>query len=120
MTTQQHARGTAPGPATSRAEPRGIGFRDLADACLAQYTGRDKSLCARVGWWVERLGDTPVQDINDDLVFAALEAYASGEALRPAGKDVHGRLIMRGCGRPRSNASVNRMHAALGTLMRFA
>ncbi len=120
MTTLQQHAPAAGASATSRAEIRGIQFGDLADAYMAAYTGRDdRALPTRVAFWSARFGDRLAHEVTDDDVHAALEELAAGEKLVYGGKDADGRPILRGRGR-RSPATLNRYHAALGAIFKFA
>lgn len=92
-----------------------VTFSQLIDEWTAQYTGKDKTLPRRVDQWRKWLGDMKVSDLTSDLVKLRLNQYASGNGLRHAGK---GKLASTG--KPRTAATVNRMRAALATLIKYA
>jgi hypothetical protein len=56
--------------------------RQLADAYMSVYDGRDNSRPARVHWWCSKLGDVRVIDLDADLIADHLDAFAKGSTTR--------------------------------------
>ena len=93
--------------------------RELADAYMAVYAGRDNSRPARVQWWCDRIGALRVVDLDSDLLADHLDAYAAEPARSFKGRDDSGSPILRERGQ-RKPATINRMKSTLGALLTFA
>jgi integrase len=117
---EQVQAGAVPAGVTSRTPFRGIEFRSLVDAYMAQYSGRDSSLPTRLAWWVAHFGDRLVHEITDDDVHAALELLANEPATTYVGRLPSGKPILRPKKGKRSAATINRYHVSLGALLKFA
>lgn len=87
----------------------------LIDAYMASYQGRDPSLLARLGFWRDRLGTTPIAEIDADGVEREMMYLAERGALRY----VRGQGIVT-ANRPLSPATLNRHLVALGTVLTYA
>ena len=93
--------------------------RQLADAYMAQYAGRDNARPARVQWWCDRIGDMRIVDLDADLIADHLDAYASEPRQKYMGRDADGRPVLRNLGERRP-ATINRMKSTLGALLTLA
>ena len=96
-----------------------ISFRELADEYFRKWKGKDISRVARVGWWVDRIGDEKLIDIDQDLIRRHLKAYSAGKAERGNGRGLTKGQTAK-TSRTRSHATINRMKAALSALLKFA
>lgn len=94
-------------------------LRQLADAYMAQYAGRDNARPARVLWWCDGIGDVRVIDLDTDLIADHLDHYASEPLRKYMGRDEDGAPILRELGE-RKPATINRMKSTLGALLAFA
>ena len=93
---------------------------ELIDLYMAHYAGRDPAIAQRLHWWSARLGALPFAAVNDDQIFAALEALAATSAKFFAGLDADGNRIFKSKGRPMAPATVNRHHQALASVLTWA
>jgi hypothetical protein len=93
--------------------------RELADAYMAVYAGRDNSRPARVQWWCDRLGAVRVVDLDSDLIADHLDLYAAEPARSYKGRDEDGLPILGERGQ-RKPATINRMKSTLGAMLTFA
>jgi len=94
-------------------------LREVADAFMATYTGRDPGRPGAVAFWVGELGDRRVADIDADLVADVLDRYASEKVTRFAGRDSSGKPILREFGQ-RKPATVNRQRSVVSALLTYA
>lgn len=94
-----------------------VSVRELASAYMAEYAGRDTSRVQRLSFWVSVLGDVPLADLNDDLVFDALEDLAARRSRYFAGRDALGQPILKQKRQRLSPATINRYQAALSALL---
>lgn len=92
----------------------------LVDLYMAYYAGRDVSRVHRVAWWRQQLGDVPLKDVSDDLVFSVLQALAHQQSRYYAGKDADGRKIYKARPSKMAPATLNRYAAALGAVITWA
>jgi len=96
-------------------------LRQLAEEFINNYKGKDhSSLFARIRWWVGRVGDYKLTDINNSMVRAYLKEYENGNCLRYAGMDANAKHRVTQTSRSRTPATVNRMKMTLSTLYRYA
>ncbi|MGD9944474.1 MAG: hypothetical protein AB7S98_14670 [Burkholderiaceae bacterium] len=93
---------------------------ELVDRYMAAYAGRDDSCGSRLRWWVGQVGSVRLADLDDDAIFHALEALASGQGRHYMGRDADGKPILKGKGKPPSPATINRYAAALGAVCTWA
>lgn len=88
---------------------------DAVAAAVLLYSGRDKYLVAKWRWWQDHFGpDRPFASITPDDVDAGITALMQGPALR----HVRGQGILP-TDRQRTNGTVNRYIAALGSLYKL-
>ncbi len=97
-----------------------VTLADLFDLYFAHYTGRDRSLTQRLGWWRARIGQLRLDELDDDHVHAGLEALRTGAARWYAGKDADGRPIFKAKGKPLAAATLNRYSSALAAVVTWA
>jgi hypothetical protein len=103
-----------------RAPNRGnLTLRELADAYMAAFTGRDSTRPYTVGFWVRELGDRRCVDIDADMIADVLDRYAAAPVTKYAGKDRDGIPILRQFGR-RAPATVNRLRSVISGMLTFA
>ena len=93
---------------------------DLIALYMAHYTGRDTTRAQRLGWWKQRIGALPFQEVTDDHIHAALEALAGDPARRWAGKDADGLPIFKAAKKPMAPATINRYAAALAAVFTWS
>ncbi len=99
--------------------PRAMTLRELVDAYMAAYAGRDRTRATHLARWCAALGDRPFASLTDDELFHALEQIRAEPARVYMGLDADGRRIERAKG-TRSAATVNRYHAALAAVFTWA
>ena len=85
--------------------PAALTVGELADAYMANYSGGDQSLGARVRWFTGQLGDRAAQSIIRDDLLDCLETLA-----RTLGRN----------GKPLSAGTVNRHASTIGGIFRWA
>ncbi|HVL57641.1 MAG TPA: hypothetical protein VM491_14150, partial [Burkholderiaceae bacterium] len=87
--------------ATSRAARiTDLTVRELVDAYMLAYAGRDTTRGHRMAWWAERIGDLPLASVTDDDVYFALEDLAAQRGRYWAGRDAEGKPIMKPKAKP--------------------
>ena len=91
--------------------------RQLIDAYMAAYSGRDTTRTQRLSWWAATMGDITLAELSDDHVFDALEALANQRGRYFAGKDADGNSIMKAKRKPLAPATLNRYQAALSAVL---
>jgi integrase len=91
--------------------------RDLVDAYMATYTGRDTSRVQRLAVWVELLGDRIAAQLDSDDVGGALEQIARTPALTYRRTENGPTLVTRG---PRSGATINRFRTAFAAVLSWS
>jgi integrase len=94
-------------------------LREVVDAFMAGYSGRDGSIAQRLAWWVERMGEVKLRDLDGDVIADHLDALAASGARRYAGRDADGRRVYREHA-PRAPATVNRYRQALASVVTWA
>jgi integrase len=87
-------------------------LRDAAAAYMHAEPTRDHARAQRLSWWVEKLGDVPLAELDSDVIGDLLEAYAQEPVRKFYRKGADG-SVYREFG-TRSNATVNRLRAVLG------
>lgn len=102
----------------------------LKDAILAyqkNYVGKDPSQAARLRFWLEQLGHQDVKTITaldiDDAISVLMQRPAqtclrTKKGKNDAGEDVY-EIRYRDLDRPKSDATLNRYIASLGSVFRF-
>lgn len=98
---------------------RDITVRELADAFMAAYTGRDQGMCTRVAWWVDQLGDRPAFEITDADVDDLVGVLGTTEGRTWKGRGAEGQPLFKSRGL-RSPATVNRYLTSLGSVYKWA
>ena len=86
----------------------------LIDEYVNWQTNKDKNISFKASFWSDALGTVKLMDIDGAMIRDALDAYASGKALRGHGTGV------KATGRPRAPATVNRMRAFLSSVFGYA
>ena len=94
-------------------------LRELCDAYMAGYDGRDDSRERRLAYWVRVMGDVRVCDLDSDAIADALDQLAAENIRKYCGRDDTDRAIFREHGR-RSAATVNRYRQALSAVLTWA
>lgn len=113
---QQHPAGAA-----STARPlQDATLAELVDAYMAEYRGRDRSRVPQLARWCALLGDRPFAGISDDDVFHAMEALRREPVRIYHGRGEDGERIFQAKPGQRSEATVNRYHAALSAVFSWA
>jgi integrase len=94
-------------------------MRELANAYMAAYAGRDSALPQRLGYWVKVIGHVRIRDLDADLIGDHLEQLAAQPVRKYVGKDSAGRRLYR-CHHARAGSTVNRYRTALSALLTWA
>ena len=97
-----------------------ITLTDLADEYLAQWTGKDQSLSFKIRYWSENLGTKKLIEITPKMIHDTLNKYANEKAMRSDGVDADGKPKMKSINRVRAPATINRMKAALSSMLKYA
>ena len=103
-------------PAPNRAN---LTLREVADARMASYVGRDPSLPGAIALWTGLLGDRRLAEIDSDMIADELDRFASAPKTRFVGKNADGSPILKQLGR-RAPATVRRQRAVLSGLLSWA
>lgn len=109
------------GVRSSQAAPkRSFTVRELADAYMAGYRGRDQSRGHSLDLWCEQLGDRLAVELDVDQVADALLHFAQTPARRFLGRSkATGEIRWKVLG-PRAPATLNRLKSALSALFTWA
>lgn len=94
-------------------------LRETVDAYLAGYSGRDPSIVNRLAYWTEIMGAVRLRDLDTDAIADALDALATENVRKYAGRDDNNRPVFREHGR-RAPATVNRYRQALASVVTWA
>ena len=95
-------------------------LREVADAYMAAYRGRDASRPGNVALWVRELGSRRVIDITPDDVADVLDRLATSPVTKFAGRDpATGGPILRTFGK-RSPATINKQRSVISGLLILA
>ncbi|WP_353431416.1 site-specific integrase [Polynucleobacter sp. MWH-UH23A] len=102
-------------------------FKDAVVAYQKNYSGKDASQESRLAFWVEQLGNYEVQAITaldiDDSIGVLMQRPAQTCIRKKIGQNEAGEVIYevryRDLDRPKSEATLNRYIAALGSVFRF-
>jgi len=94
-------------------------MRDVVDAYMASYTGRDVAMAQRLTFWVEAIGEVRLRDVEADLITDHLDQLAAQPVRRYVGRDAEGHRLYR-AHRPRSGATVKRYKNALSAVLTWA
>lgn len=95
-------------------------LRDVADAYMAAYRGRDATRPGAVAFWKRELGGRRIVDIDADAIADVLDRLAATPVTKYAGKDPDtGEPILRKFGK-RAPATINRQRSIISGLLTFA
>ncbi|MFN7432137.1 MAG: tyrosine-type recombinase/integrase [Betaproteobacteria bacterium] len=94
-------------------------LREVCDAYMAGYNGRDDSRDRRLSYWAGVMGDVKLRDLDGDSIADSLDALAAQNIRKYVGRDDHDRPVFREHGR-RSPATVNRYRQALSAVLTWA
>lgn len=97
-----------------------ITLRQLCSEYMAQWRGKDTTRVQRVGFWADSMGATRLTDIIPADIRVHLNDYGQGQALRGDGIGPDSKRTTKPLGRTRAPATVNRMKAALGAVLKYA
>lgn len=97
-----------------------ISIAALIDLYMAHYAGRDPTRGQRLQWWTSQIGGLRLDELSDDHLHVALENLASRLGRYYAGTDADGEAIYKAKRKPLSPATINRYHAALGSVLTWA
>ncbi len=111
---REHDREAKLAEAFADARGRNKTLANLIDRYMAEYEGRDVSRASRLAWWKEKAGDRKLPSVIPDVVADALDDLRAGFALQ--GIRGGGRATTR----KRSEATINRYHAALSAVYQHA
>lgn len=90
-----------------------LSFRDLAQAAIAAYKGRDGSFSSRLQFWIDHFGDKPVTDIAPDDVDDGIRILSERKKVRVQTRKTGVTRIESD--EPISGSTINRYVASLGT-----
>ena len=97
-----------------------VTIRELVTLYMTAYTGRDTTRVQRLQFWVAKLGDTPLSELDDDHIFHALEDLAARRGRYFAGHDADGKAIFKAKDKPYAPATINRYGAARAAVLTWA
>lgn len=102
--------------------PDTVTVGELIDRYMAQYAGADVTRAHRMAAWHVLLGEFPLAQVNQDLVYVSREELAARPALRFLGRDHMGRHIFKpkAGGKRKTPATINRYMVALSALFTWA
>ena len=103
-------------PAPNRAN---LTLREVIDARMATYVGRDPSLPGAMSFWVAALGDRRIAEIDADMIADELERFATTPKTKFVGRKPDGSPIIKSLG-PRAPATIRRQRAILSGLFTWA
>jgi len=102
-------------------------LKDAVTAYQKNYAGKGPSMDARLAFWLEQLGNQEVRDISaldiDDAISILMQRPAQTTIRKKIGIDELGKNIYefrsRDLARPKSESTLNRYIACLGSVFRF-
>jgi len=102
-------------------------LRDVVVAYQKNYAGKDPSQATRLSFWVEQLGNHEVKNITsldiDDAISVLMSRPAQTCLRTKVGMSDAGEIVYevryRDLGRPKSDSTLNRYIASLGSVFRF-
>lgn len=95
-------------------------INDMLDRYMADYDGKDRTKAARLQWWSDHIGHMKLADVAPAVIADHLHMLGKGEATRADGKNRDGSTKMKGLGRRRSPATINRYHVAISSVFKEA
>lgn len=96
-----------------------VTMRQLIDAYMASYAGRDAALPQRLNFWVNAIGDVRLREVDSELIADHLEQLAAQPVRKYVGKDKGGRRLYREH-HARAGSTVNRYKSALASTLTWA
>lgn len=96
-----------------------VTMRELVDAYMASYTGRDTAMMQRLGFWVDAIGSVRLRAVDSDLLGDHLEQLAAQPVRKYVGKDAEGRRLYR-AHHARSGSTVKRYKNAISAVLTWA
>lgn len=94
-------------------------FREIVDAFMVQYAGRDGNMASRIKPFFEQLGSKLAHEIDSDDIQDVLDAIAARGAIRNCGgREKGGNAVLTG--RPLSPSTMNRYRAAASAVLTWA
>lgn len=94
-------------------------LRDIVNAYMAQYTGRDTNITSRLRPFVDNLGDCIAHEIDADHIQDVLDAIEARGAMSSPGGRIPG-VAPVSLGRPLSPSTLNRYRAAISAVLTWA
>jgi integrase len=94
-------------------------LREVADAYMAAYSGRDKSRHHYLGRWVDALGRYRLSELDADLIGDTNEAFAAAPRRKFRGRNSDGSPVFLESG-TWSAATINRSKSTLSGLLTWA
>lgn len=94
-------------------------LRDVVDAYLAHYTGRDQTVTSRLFPFVERLGDRLTHEIDPDDILDVLDAIQARGRLKNVGGRTAGAKSVPS-GEPLALTTLNRYRASMSSVFTWA
>lgn len=91
-------------------------LREIVDAYMAQFTGRDVNVTARLVPFVEALGDQIAHEIDPDQIQDVLDVIEARGAMRCPGGHLRGTAAVP-TGRPLALSTLNRYRAAISAAL---
>lgn len=91
-------------------------LREIVDAYMAQFTGRDVNVTARLVPFVEALGDQIAHEIDADQIQDVLDTIEARGAMRCPGGRLRGTPAVS-TGRPLALSTLNRYRAAISAAL---
>lgn len=111
---REHDRETKLADAFTDARGRGKTLAHLLDRYIAEDDRAGVSMPKNLAWWRQNLGAKKLSEITPDVIADALDDLRAGYAKQGI------RGGARSTGRKRKESTVNRYHAALSAVFRFA
>ncbi|PLP98700.1 tyrosine-type recombinase/integrase [Cupriavidus pauculus] len=93
--------------------------REVADAFMAQYTGNDPARLQVVARWCAYLGDLWIDELDAEIIAAALDDMAQTPIRRFMGRDASGQPLYKELNLP-APATVSRWRAIFSAILTFA
>lgn len=94
-------------------------MRELIDAYMASYTGRDSAMAQRLAFWVDAIGAIRLCDVDSDLIADHLDQLAAQPVRKYVGKDEHGSRLYR-AHHPRASSTLRRYKSAISAVLTWA
>ena len=101
------------------AEARRRTVEQAIDGYVLDRPNRDRSIVYRLAWWKDRYGATPLTDFGEAKIRDGLRQLASEEVKRGDGRGAT-RGKSKTLGRKKGNATINRYHQAISSVLSWA